>query len=98
MQNEYGTRLNLSDASEASLYALLLFGGKLEADHRNNEVVIDSWIRLSGGSTTVIALVERLRREVDGLLLRKADEPWLRLAELPVCQAVSELLSTDGLG
>lgn len=98
VQSEYGTRLNLSEASEASLYALLLFGGKLEADHKTNEVTVDSWIRLSGGSTTVLALVERLRQEVDALLLRKADEPWLRLSDLPVFQAVSELLSTDGLG
>jgi len=97
-QGDYSTRLNLSDASEASIFALLLFGGRLEVDHRSNTVMVDNWITLSGGSTTVVALVEQLRKEIDKLLLKKATEPWFRLADVAACQAVSVLLSTDGLG
>lgn len=94
-QGDYPTRLNLSQASEASVYALLLFGGRLQVDHRGSTVTVDEWIRLSGGSTTVVALVECLRKEIDRLLLRKASEPWLRLADAPACQAVGVLLSTE---
>eukprot|EP00929_Paragymnodinium_shiwhaense_P043873 TRINITY_DN22530_c0_g2_i1.p1 TRINITY_DN22530_c0_g2~~TRINITY_DN22530_c0_g2_i1.p1 ORF type:complete len:1435 (+),score=380.84 TRINITY_DN22530_c0_g2_i1:69-4373(+) len=94
----YSSRLNLSDASEASIYALLLFGGRLAPDHSNNMLTIDDWITFSGGSTTVVALVERLRTEIDKLLMRKVEQPWLQLGDVSVCQAVSTLLSTDGLG
>merc|ERR1712039_250835 len=97
-RGDYSTRLNLSDASEASIFALLLFGGILRADHRGNQVTIDDWICFSGGSTTVVGLVERLRSEIDKLLLRKVEEPWLRLGDSPICLAVGTLLSTDGLG
>merc|ERR1712232_1406243 len=47
-RGDYSTRLNLSDASEASLYALLLFGGMLQVDHRANAVTVDEWITFSG--------------------------------------------------
>lgn len=97
-QGDYATKLSLSDCSEASTYAMLLFGGALSADHRENEVTIDEWIRFSGGSTTVVALVARLREEIDALLLLKVKEPWMHLGESSACQAVTTLLSTDGLG
>lgn len=97
-REDRGPRLNLSESSEASVYALLLFGGQLHVDSHSNEVSIDGWITFSGGSTTAVALVERLRAEIDALLLRKAEEPWLRLGDEKATRAVGTLLSTDGLG
>jgi len=95
---DYATKLILSEASEASIYALLLFGGRLRVLHSSHEVTIDEWIAFSGGSTTVVSLVERLRNEIERLLLQKVAEPWLQLGDSPVCQVVTRLVSTDGLG
>lgn len=91
-------RLNLSEASEASVFALLLFGGSLRAVTQRNEVLVDEWIAFSSGSTTVVALVEKLRTEIDALLLRKVESPQLSLASEAVAQAVATLIKTDGLG
>lgn len=97
-RGDYPSRVNLSEASEASVYALLLFGGRLRADTRRNEVSVDEWITFSSGSTTVVALVERLRQEIDALLSRKVECPHLSVAGSAVARAVTTLLSTDGLG
>mmetsp|Transcript_95436 Transcript_95436/g.269547 ORF Transcript_95436/g.269547 Transcript_95436/m.269547 type:complete len:265 (-) Transcript_95436:12-806(-) len=92
------SRVNLSEASEASVYALLLFGGRLRADTQRNEVSVDEWITFSSGSTTVVALVEKLRTEIDALLLQKVENPRMSLGGSPVARAVSTLIGTDGLG
>eukprot|EP00927_Polykrikos_kofoidii_P037399 TRINITY_DN31540_c0_g2_i1.p1 TRINITY_DN31540_c0_g2~~TRINITY_DN31540_c0_g2_i1.p1 ORF type:complete len:1154 (+),score=222.39 TRINITY_DN31540_c0_g2_i1:223-3462(+) len=92
----FSTKLNLSEVSEASIYALLLFCGTLR--HDGNEVVIDDWIRFSCGSATVIALVYRLKSEIERVLLQKIQMPWFQIDTSPVCQVLSTLLSTDGLG
>jgi len=92
------SRLNLSEASEASIFALLLFGGALYANIQQNTVVIDNWIMFSSGSTTVVALVEKLREAIDGLLLQKVENPRLTLSQEKVSQAVCTLITTDGLG
>ncbi|CAE7434136.1 sir1 [Symbiodinium sp. KB8] len=49
------TKLVLTGCSEASVYALLLFGGDLEVDHKEAEVKVDGWADFAGGSTTVTA-------------------------------------------
>jgi len=95
---QFPTRLSLSGCSEASVYALLLFGGHLAVDHQTATIAVDGWIRFSGGSTTVAAMLERLRREIDSLLLEKVEEPGRQIGESPVARCVVSLLRTDGLG
>eukprot|EP00439_Symbiodinium_sp_Y106_P024021 s428_g2.t3 len=92
------TKLVLTGCSEASVYALLLFGGDLAVDHKEAEVKVDGWADFAGGSTTVVAMIQRLRAAIDALLLRKVQEPSEILSGDPVAQCVVTLLTTDGLG
>jgi len=97
---EDSSRLSLSSASECSVFALLLFGGHLRVDHKQNQatVVLDDFVQFSAGSTSVGALVERLRAGVDELLRMKIEDPSLRLEDNSIAQTLVELLETDGVG
>jgi len=97
---EDSSRLSLSSASECSVFALLLFGGQLRVDHQKNNatVVLDGFVQFGAGSTSVGALVERLRAGVDELLRMKIEDPSLRLEENTMAQTLVELLETDGVG
>ncbi|CAE7340523.1 DHX57 [Symbiodinium natans] len=92
------TKLVLTGCSEASVYALLLFGGDLQVNHKEAEVAVDGWADFAGGSTTVVAMIQRLRAAIDALLLRKVQDPSEVLSGDPVAQCVVTLLTTDGLG
>jgi len=96
--SQYPTRLSLGGCSEASVYALLLFGGGLAVDHHSACISVDGWIQFRGGSTTVVAMLQRLREAIDRLLLRKVEEPHLRIVEDKVARCVVKLITTDGLG
>eukprot|EP00913_Durusdinium_trenchii_P013638 g12805.t1 len=97
---EHPTKLVLTGCSEASVYALLLFGGHLTVDHQQVEVTVDGGRggRFAGGSTTVVAMLQRLRQAIDALLLQKVHSPSSSISGAKAAQCVVTLLSTDGLG
>ncbi|CAK0875517.1 unnamed protein product [Prorocentrum cordatum] len=88
------TKLVLSVASECSIFALLLFGGRLTADHRAGTLALDGWVRARAGSSAVAALVERLRRELEALLRAKVEDPRAEVRRHPVARVLVELLET----
>lgn len=87
----------LRDATECSAYALLLFGGQLDVQARNDVIVIDNWVKLSANAR-IGALIHGLRSRMDDLLEKKIKDPSLRISETPEMRLIVKLLITDGLG
>ena len=84
------------DATEASPYALLLFGGALAARPADGVVVVDGWIAVRAVGR-VGALVGALRARVAALLDLKIEDPRLSIEREPALRAIARLLLTDGV-
>ncbi|KAG7338163.1 ATP-dependent helicase HrpA [Nitzschia inconspicua] len=88
----------LRDVTECSAYGLLLFGGDLTVETRNNAILVDSWVRLSANAR-IGALIQGLRSKMDDLLESKIDNPDnVSISTAPVMQLIVKLINTDGLG
>jgi ATP-dependent RNA helicase DHX57 len=87
----------LRDATECSAYGLLLFGGSLAVETRNNIIMVDDWVKLSANAR-IGALIQGLRSKMDELLQQKIDNPSTPIADTDVMQLICKLLITDGLG
>eukprot|EP00526_Cylindrotheca_closterium_P003295 CAMPEP_0113647716 /NCGR_PEP_ID=MMETSP0017_2-20120614/25277_1 /TAXON_ID=2856 /ORGANISM="Cylindrotheca closterium" /LENGTH=1482 /DNA_ID=CAMNT_0000559827 /DNA_START=29 /DNA_END=4477 /DNA_ORIENTATION=+ /assembly_acc=CAM_ASM_000147 len=87
----------LRDATECSAYALLLFGGQLDVQARNDTIVIDNWVKLSANAR-IGALIHGLRSRMDDLLEQKINDPNILISETPEMRLIVKLLITDGLG
>lgn len=88
----------LRDVTECSAYGLLLFGGDLTVETRNNVILVDSWVRLSANAR-IGALIQGLRSKMDELLQSKIDRPNdVSISDAPVMHLIVKLLITDGLG
>lgn len=87
----------LRDATECSAYALLLFGGDLTVEARNNTILVDGWVHLSANAR-IGALIQGLRSKMDDLLQEKIENPATSISETPEMQLIVKLLKTDGLG
>eukprot|EP00934_Nitzschia_sp_Nitz4_P000621 Nitzschia sp. Nitz4//scaffold345_size17508//11578//16174//NITZ4_008825-RA/size17508-snap-gene-0.8-mRNA-1//-1//CDS//3329548634//621//frame0 len=86
----------LRDVTECSAYALLLFGGKLEVEARNEVIIVDGWAKLSANARIGV-LIGGLRDKMDQLLARKIEDPSLVVSDAPVMKLIARLLVTDGL-
>ncbi|KAL3921982.1 MAG: hypothetical protein SGILL_002453 [Bacillariaceae sp.] len=87
----------LRDATECSAYGLLLFGGELTVETRNNVILVDSWARLSANAR-IGALIQGLRSKMEELLQTKIDNPNVSISDTSEMQLIVKLLITDGLG
>jgi hypothetical protein len=87
----------LRDATECSAYAILLFGGPIVVEARNNTIIVDGWVQLSANAR-IGALIQGLRSKMDELLQKKIDKPESNISDTPEMQLVVKLLITDGLG
>ena len=90
-------RAYVRDACEVKPYALLLFGGSLEAQPLRGTVTVDGWVRFEA-TPRVIALVNELRRRLDEVLEAKLLDPALDVSRSPVVRGVVRLLETNGVG
>jgi ATP-dependent RNA helicase DHX57 len=87
----------LRDATECSAYALLLFGGQLDVQARNDCILIDDWVKLAANAR-IGALVRGLRGRMDDLLEQKISNPKIDISDTPEMKLIVKLLITDGLG
>jgi len=87
----------LRDATECSSYGLLLFGGSLTVETRNNTILVDRWVQLSA-APRIGALIQGLRSKLDDLLQKKIDNPEISISGTQEMQLIARLLITDGLG
>jgi ATP-dependent RNA helicase DHX57 len=87
----------LRDATECSAYSLLLFGGQLDVQARNNVITIDGWVQLSANAR-IGALIRGLRNKMDDLLSQKIKDPMLDISNTTEMKLIVKLIVTDGLG
>jgi ATP-dependent RNA helicase DHX57 len=88
----------LRDATEASSYALLLFGGSLDIQASKGTIVVDHYVRLAA-SPRIGALIGGLRSHMDALLEQKVANPQaIDMASSDVMTTVVQLIVSDGLG
>lgn len=91
------SKIYLRNVSEMGPYALLLFGGKLEAQYLDGTITVDNWIRFSAPGR-IVALIQLLRKRLDELLEEKIVDPSVNIFDSKVLEAACSLLTTDGLG
>lgn len=85
------SRVFVRDATMVSPYAILLFGGDIEVRHAHEQLVVDKWV-IFKAPARVAVLVRELRRNLDGLLMRKFDNPGIDVHEDPQSRAVSDAI------
>jgi hypothetical protein len=90
------TKIYLRNVTEIGPYALLLFGGKLEAQYLDGTITIDNWIRFSAPGR-IVALIQLLRKRLDDLLEEKINNTDINIINSKVLNAACKLLATDGL-
>ena len=90
----------LRDITEATGYAMLMFGGVLEVRASEGVLVVAGTARFSA-PPRIGVLVGGLREKLDELLMKKVEQPEIeieRLDEAGVMQITTRLLIGDGLG
>jgi ATP-dependent RNA helicase DHX57 len=70
------SRVFIRDSTMVSPFAILLFGGGIEVRHTDEQLVVDDWAVFKSPARVAV-LVRELRRNLDGLLMRKFENPSL---------------------
>ncbi|CAM9202651.1 unnamed protein product [Chrysoparadoxa australica] len=92
----------ISESTQVSPYALMLFGGALRVSPASSKVSMthssgQDWIRFTA-MARIAALINRLRERLDVLLWEKIEDPEKDITGVKEVQALVELLKTDGMG
>lgn len=87
----------IHDATEASAYAMLLFGGRMDVQASKGLLVLDNRIELSANAR-IGSLMGGLRKKIDLLLDSKVVNPSVEISNTDEMKLVVDLLRFDGLG
>lgn len=90
------SKIYMRNIAEIGPYALLLFGGKIEAQYLDGTITVDNWIRFSAPGK-IVAIIQLLRRRLDDLLEEKINNTDANIINTKILKAVWKLLATDGL-
>ncbi|KAF7184927.1 putative ATP-dependent RNA helicase ucp12 [Pseudocercospora fuligena] len=90
------SKVFIRDLTPFNVYALLMFGGKIEIDPQGRGLLVDNWVRLRGWARIGV-LVSRMRMMLEELLGKKLDDPALEMGEHDVVKAVRKMIELDGL-
>jgi HrpA-like RNA helicase len=88
------TKIYIRDSTLIGNYALLLFGGEIKIDHQKQELSIDQWMRFDA-PVKVGVLINKLRRELDRIMLNKIEDPREDISKSKVVNAILQLLSSE---
>ncbi|CDF36697.1 similar to DEAH (Asp-Glu-Ala-Asp/His) box polypeptide 57 [Chondrus crispus] len=90
------SRLFVRDSSMVSPFAILLFGGEINVQHKKGQMSVDNWV-IFKAPAKVAVLARELRRQLDGLLMRKFENADIDLAEegKTVNEAIIRLITTE---
>lgn len=88
------TKIYIRDSTIIGNYALLLFGGEIKIDHQKQEISLDQWMRFDA-PVKVGVLINKLRRELDRVLLAKIEDPREDIGHSKVVSAILQLLSSE---
>jgi ATP-dependent RNA helicase DHX57 len=95
LQKQQTSKVFIYDCSIVSSYSVVLFGGKAEVDHSSQLLSLDGWIKFRV-SPRVAALIRKLRRAFEDLLLEKFKNPSAHICDSPINKAILSLVLTDG--
>lgn len=84
----------LRDVTIVSPAAVLLFGGDIQVQHRENMISVDKWIKLRAPAKTAVIFKE-LREELNLLLLRKLRDPGWDFHADPFTAVLIDLLTSS---
>jgi ATP-dependent RNA helicase DHX57 len=85
------SRVFVRDSTMVSPYAILLFGGDIDVRHAQEQLAVDGWVVFKSPARVAV-LVRELRRNLDGLLLRKFRAPDLDVAADAQGRAISDAI------
>lgn len=90
------SRLFVRDSTMVSPIAILLFGGEIGVQHKKGQMSVDNWV-IFKAPAKVAVLARELRRQLDGLLMRKFENADIDLAEesKTVNEAIIRLITTE---
>ena len=83
------------DSTMVRPYALLLFGGDIDVQHKDGTLTLDGWIKFKAPARIGV-LVMKLRQLLDNALTEKVENPEMNLIGHPVLEAIGRLLAKDG--
>eukprot|EP00744_Colponema_vietnamica_P019666 GILI01027856.1.p1 GENE.GILI01027856.1~~GILI01027856.1.p1 ORF type:complete len:343 (+),score=104.72 GILI01027856.1:82-1110(+) len=89
------SKVFIRDCSQVSPYSLLLFGGAINFDPRNDMLTVDSWIKFQSNGRVGV-LVKEIRKALDNILHRKFEDPRLQIHSDPIMDVVTRLIEHDG--
>ncbi|KAJ8036559.1 ATP-dependent RNA helicase dhx29 [Holothuria leucospilota] len=89
------SRVFLRDSTLISPYSILLFGGDITVQHREQLICVDDWIKFQAPAKTAVIFKE-LRELLDSLLSRKLANPTFSIQDEKVIQDLLLLLQSEG--
>lgn len=91
------TKVYIRDGTFVAPYPLLLFGGQIDVHHEKQMIELDKWI-LFRANAKVGVLMQKLRRELDKLLLLKIENPHVDVTDAgqSVIDTIVTLIATEG--
>jgi len=90
------SKVYIVDSTMVSPYSLLLFGGEIEVNHRQECISVDHWIQFRAPARIAV-LIREIRKAVDILLQKKIDNATFEISSNPLIQLLIHLLNTDGI-
>ena len=78
------------------VFAMLLFGGSIEADALNKRLLVDGWAKFEAPGRVAVQIRE-LQAEVRKLLLRKIRDPRCDIGGHPALAVMQRLVGSDGV-
>ncbi|XP_071825877.1 ATP-dependent RNA helicase dhx29-like isoform X2 [Apostichopus japonicus] len=89
------SRVFLRDSTLISPYPILLFGGDISVQHREQLICVDDWIKFQAPAKTAVIFKE-LRVLLDSLLSRKLADPTMSIQGEKIIQDLLGLLQSEG--
>lgn len=89
------TKPFLRDTSMVPVYAMLFFGGAIDANAVRGTLTVDGWARFKAPGKVAV-LVRELQAEVRRVLLQKIRNPGGDVSSNPALLALQRLVATDG--
>jgi len=90
------SKLFVTDTTMIPPWGLLFFGGEVSVLHEQQVVKVNDWIKFSTPGRIGV-LIKQIRVELDKLLEAKIDDPLLDIASSSVIDAISLLITKDGV-
>lgn len=84
----------LRDSTLVGNYPILLFGGDVDVQHKQQLVIVDDWIKFKAPAKTGV-LFKEMRLLINQFLQKKLNDPQLDVSGLPLIPLLLELLVSE---